>query len=415
MEITTNDRHVLRELAKQVQEIASDPVNDQRKILWTNLNSLKKTRPLVFIFEIPWNEMNYEDELVLQTKDEFCQELELSLRRTLYQWNHMQGDMVVENYLDCPPIIHDTGIGISEDVDMVKTDETSNIGSRHFHIQIKEEEDIEKIKMPIITYDKEKTEERYQCMCDIFDSIMPVRKIGIRGTSIAPWDLLVRLTGIEEILMDLYTRPEYVHKLIGHLTDTYIHRLDQIEALNLLSLNNDNTYHGGGYNYSDELPKEGFNPDKVRTCDMWGRAMAQIFSSVSPAMHEEFALQYENRYLSRFGLNYYGCCEPLHKKIDILRKIPNLRKISMSPWIDVDEAVENMGNDFVFSYKPNPAVLTGDNWDADTARKELINVMQKGKNCTIEFIMKDISTVNHEPQRLWEWAKIAHEVANTNA
>lgn len=31
--------------------------------------------------------------------------------------------------------------------------------------------------------------------------------------------------------------------------------------------------------------------------------------------------------------------------------------------------------------------------------------------CDVELIMKDISTVCHKPQRLWEWSKIAMEVA----
>jgi hypothetical protein len=29
----------------------------------------------------------------------------------------------------------------------------------------------------------------------------------------------------------------------------------------------------------------------------------------------------------------------------------------------------------------------------------------------VELIMKDISTVRYEPKKLWEWAKIASEVA----
>jgi len=39
-------------------------------------------------------------------------------------------------------------------------------------------------------------------------------------------------------------------------------------------------------------------------------------------MHNEFALKYEIPILSRFGLNSYGCCEPLHDKIKYLKQIP---------------------------------------------------------------------------------------------
>jgi hypothetical protein len=30
--------------------------------------------------------------------------------------------------------------------------------------------------------------------------------------------------------------------------------------------------------------------------------------------------------------------------------------------------------------------------------------------CPVEFILKDISTVRYEPQRLWEWADLAMRV-----
>jgi hypothetical protein len=147
----------------------------------------------------------------------------------------------------------------------------------------------------------------------------------------------------------------------------------------------------------------------VRAIDLWGCATAQIFVGVSPEMHEEFALRYERRWLERFGLSYYGCCEPLHHKIHILRSIPNLRKISISPWADVETAVQETNGDYVLSYKPSPAVLAADEWDPEFARRSLREALEKMRGCAVEVIMKDISTVRYEPQRLWEWAKIAAE------
>ena len=49
-------------------------------------------------------------------------------------------------------------------------------------------------------------------------------------------------------------------------------------------------------------------------------------------------MQYDRQWLSRFGLTHYGCCEPVHNKIDMLRTIPNLRRISISPWTDLEKA-----------------------------------------------------------------------------
>jgi hypothetical protein len=102
-------------------------------------------------------------------------------------------------------------------------------------------------------------------------------------------------------------------------------------------------------------------------------------------------------------------------KIDILRRIPRLRKVSMSFRINVDRAVQKVGGDFVFSYKPNPAVLAEDRWRPEVARDELRGVLEKARNCHVELIMKDISTVRYQPQRLWEWEKIAMDVAGQYA
>ncbi len=142
---------------------------------------------------------------------------------------------------------------------------------------------------------------------------------------------------------------------------------------------------------------------------MWGRTMSQIFSGV-PTVHE-FALQYELKFLKRFGLVYYGCCEPLHDKVHILRKIPKLRTISMSPWIDLDRAADNIGRDFVFSHKSNPALVAAPDWNPDAVRADLRRVLDRVRECPVEIILKDISTVGHQPQRLWEWARVAAETA----
>ncbi len=39
-------------------------------------------------------------------------------------------------------------------------------------------------------------------------------------------------------------------------------------------------------------------------------------------MHWEFGLKHELRWLERWGLTYYGCCEPLDVKVGILRASP---------------------------------------------------------------------------------------------
>ena len=406
--VSGKDRSVLRALAEETARIASLPVQEERAGLWRRLNVLERVKPLVWINEIPWHELGLEDQL--ETSDPWCRDLEWGLRRQLYQWEHLPGDMVIENVVYCPLVIEDTGFGMAEVSETRRVTEDSVL-SRRFEPQIKNEEDVLKIRMPTVTLDEEATERNFERMTAILGDIIPVKQRGAAGFWFAPWDILITWWGVQEAMTDLAMRPDLVKLAMDRLVTALLHRLDQYVELNGLALNNDNSRVGsGGYGYTSALPQDGFDPDRVRTVDQWGCATAQIFSDVSPEMHREFALDFELRWLRRFGLTYYGCCEPLDIKLEMLRQIPNLRKISMSPWINTESAASKMGRDFVFSCKPNPAILAEDRWDPDQARKMLRDTLEKTRDCVVEVILKDISTVRYEPHRLWEWAQIAREV-----
>jgi hypothetical protein len=412
IELSGSDREILRTLASQLAEVAALPVHAEKARLWQKLNDLQSQRPMVWVNEICWHEMDVAGELTLRAEHPWAREQELDLRRTLYQWRHLPGDMVVNDWLACPLAIHSTDFGIIEDVDIVTTDAASDIVSRHFHIQIHDFEDLEKIKMPVVTHNERATELRYEAMRDVYAGIMPVRRIGQTHIWFTPWDYLIRWWGIEEAMLDLHERPALVHAAVDRMVDAWMTELDQFVEQNLLSLDCNNTRIGsGGFGYTQALPGSDFGGTSVQPNNMWGCSNAQIFSDVSPAMHWEFAVEHDLRWLARWGLVYYGCCEPLDRKIDILRRIPNLRKISASPWCRTQRLVDKVGTDYVISRKPNPAVFAGDVWRPERARDELRQFLEAARGCHVELIMKDISTVRHHPQRLWEWARIALEVA----
>jgi hypothetical protein len=409
--LAASEKEILRRLGSDIAFIASLPVHKEKAILWQKMNDLKQERPMVWVNEIPWHEMNVDDELTLLTEHPWARDLEQRLRRMIYQWKHLPCDMVVSDYLECPIVYHTTDFGIVEDVDTVFTDVKNEIYSRHFNIQIKEPEDLEKIKLPTITYLEKATRYSLDTMNDIFSGIIPVKKTGQTHIWYTPWDFLIRWWGIEEAMIDLYMRPEMVHAAYEKMVDAWMHELDQFEAQNLLSLDCNNTRIGsGGYGYTSCLPGPDFSGDHVRPINMWGCSNAQIFSSVSPEMHWEFALEHDLRWLKRFGLIYYGCCEPLDLKAEILSRIPNLRKVSISPWANTKKAVEGFGDKYILSRKPSPSIFIG--WDANEARKQLVDFKDAAEGCNIEFIMKDISTVQYKPQKLWEWAEIAMSVVN---
>ena len=108
---------------------------------------------------------------------------------------------------------------------------------------------------------------------------------------------------------------------------------------------------------------------------------------------------------------YYGCCEPLDKKIDILEQIPHLRKISITPWADINNAAEVIGNRYVIANKPNPASVSG-RLDEEALRKEISRILSacKRNGCSFDMVLKDISSVGYDVQNLIRWEQIVMEM-----
>ena len=212
--------------------------------------------------------------------------------------------------------------------------------------------------------------------------------------------------------MDLAWNPRLVSAAMERLVSAHLARLEQWESLNLLACGTGNYPVGsGGPGYSDELPQGDSDAAHVRSSDQWGCASAGILASVSPSMHEEFSVQYESQWLERFGLVYYGDYEPLHHKLGILETIPNLRKVSMSPGADLGVAARQMAGKYVVSLKPDPGALAADTWDLAAEQEDLQFRLRQCEGCAVEIVLGDITSVNGEPQRLWEWVDMAMEVA----
>src|SRR5215469_14755634 len=92
----------LRELGKKVAEIAALPVQQEKKKLWTANNDLKPIRPMVYMDQLPWHEINRSEEMKRHCEDPFLKSVEESLLKILYRWKHFPCDMVVENRIDIP-------------------------------------------------------------------------------------------------------------------------------------------------------------------------------------------------------------------------------------------------------------------------------------------------------------------------
>jgi hypothetical protein len=401
MNVSSAERNVIRELGKRYAEIAALPQQQETIDGWRRINGLKKTRPMVRIAQLPWEELDWGAKDMVNNKGPFAG-IERGLRMTLYTWERFKADMVVMPYFGIGKTVRNEGLGPRPQVERKGL-------SQHFGQQLATIEEVQALRTPVIEVDPESDQRRLAEVSELFDGILPVRLVG-HGRHSGLWDMISTKISPERMLYDLIDRPEYVTVLISKFVEMESGVLDQYEAHGLLEAAPDDIHCTGAF--CDDLPSSGYDGKKATAKDTWTFSMAQMFSEVSPEMQDEFDITPLKPLLERYGLVYYGCCEPLHNKINIVRKIRNVRKISVSPWANKEIAAANIHGDYVFSAKPNPSHVAMGSFDADLIRKDLTETVQicRRHNTPCELILKDVSTVCNDPSRLAKWEKIAMDV-----
>jgi hypothetical protein len=262
----------------------------------------------------------------------------------------------------------------------------------------------------VITVDYKTTLETLDTANRVFGDILRVNLRAVWWWSLGMSYDLARLVGLEKMLYLMYDDPPMVHAIMTRLRDGYMAKLDSLEAENLLSLNNNHAYVGsGGIGYTRELPRRELDASGVKTRDMWCLTESQETIGVSPAQFEEFIFQYQQPIQERFGLNCYGCCEPLDSRWDVVKKTPRLRRVSVSPWANQQKMADLLQEKYIFSRKVAPSPLAVPHVDKEAIRADLRATLDITKGCVVEIIMKDNHTLGKNPQNLVDWVRIARE------
>jgi len=406
MKAKDRETAVVRELAERVMEIAVSDRHVRMRKRFKDSNDLKIVRPPLIMEEIPWHEMNMDGELDCVCEDAVLRRMEYRLRVQLFREKHFRCDNYIEPVWVIDKSFSSTGIGFEIEEKRLSVDKTNNIVSHQYSDVMRDERCLERYHDPVITAHPEEDARNRARAEEVLDGIMPVE---LRGGSIyfSPWDQIAMLRGVEPILMDMYDRPDYLHRIMRLFIRGMQSEMDQKNALGLYDPRAISLHCTPG---AVELPHR---PEEGRyTCrDIWFRTMAQMFSSVSPAAHDEFDLQYTIPLARRCAYTYYGCCEPLHDRIDRLKRYPNLRKIGVSPWASVEKSAEAIGGNYVLSRKPNPANVAL-NTDPDQIRAEIGETARLclRYGCPCDITLKDISTVSYRPRNLIVWAETASAV-----
>ncbi|MBE0696102.1 MAG: hypothetical protein IH586_04190, partial [Anaerolineaceae bacterium] len=219
---------------------------------------------------------------------------------------------------------------------------------------------------------------------------------------------LAELRGLNQLMLDLAESPREVHRLAALLRDGTLKAQAEAEVAGdwstAESLNQASPY-------CAELPPPRANSYGASRKDIFLFIAAQEFTLVSPRMFDEFIVQYQLPIIEHFGLVHYGCCEDLTKKIKVLRQIKNLRSIAVTPLANLARCAEQIGTDYVISWRPNPTDMVCAGFDRQRIRRILSEGFAAARGCFLHINLKDVETVEGHPERLAEWVQLARDIA----
>lgn len=387
-----HDQEVLRPLADAYLALCRQPDQQRRRRDWRSLNSRRPTRPQIYVRAFAWEEMP-EAKSACSTPE--GGRLEAILRHRLF-WGTLDDDSVFEPFITLPACYLHTGWGYA--IPRTTTDHPR--GAFKIDYPIKDLDDLSQLQTPVHAIDLEQTQ-RQQAICqDLLDGILPV--FVDRAPAYRFWNgdistELGYLRGIENIMLDLSDNPDGLHRLCACMSAGILKTHEEAEAAGDWSLL---SHQNQAMPYAEELLPPGPAPASRR--QLWGYMASQEWTLISPQHFNEFLLQYQIPILARFGLTAYGCCEDLTHKIGFLRQIPNLRRISVSPFAQVRACAEQIGTDYVISYRPNPAELLGPHY-RENIRQTLLRDFDLLRGTHFDVTLKDVQTVEGDPRRILDW------------
>ena len=191
--IIANDLEILRGLARRKLEIASDPVNLERKRLWYLLDEGRAERPMVL--SEAWVAYAGLPDSRLYCQEEWARQLESALRFEVFVFEKIRDDHVVEPYVNCNWKVQVSNYGVE-----VKTEwadrVSGNVSSRQWDPPIKDmERDFEKLHPRTFSVDREATQAWKTHLEEVFGGILPVRirggfwwTVGMTWSAIEPQD-----------------------------------------------------------------------------------------------------------------------------------------------------------------------------------------------------------------------------------
>ena len=410
MNISTKDKIILRELAKKQFEYANSPINKERIIEWYEHNDLKGKRPMIHL------EMGaFYNEIIpprLSCESDSARGIEARLYSNFVNHELFNDDYPVPDFF---PVYWDAFIklfGIDIEIEYVKDESGNNtIAHRYKYVVDDLKKDIYKFKKTEYGVQRDRVLEYKATLEELFGDILPVKIVSASPPACPTYDL-VMLMGMENMYFSMYDYPDEFHEVMERITNDYIEffKWQEKEGL-ILPTNGNNIVHWGTWGFTHELSgtKDG-EPCTLK--ETWGYMNSQESVGLSPDMYHEFIFPYYKKIADLFGLFAYGCCEAVHPFWEkSLSSLLNLRKLSISHWADENYMGEQLKHSkVIYQRKPFPNYIsTRGSFDESGFTADIINTLKAAKDCKLEFIIRDICTVNNDIERARRVVEIIRE------
>lgn len=401
---TPDDRSILRDLASRYAEVSHKPIQDERRGLWRRHNSLVPTRPLIYVRAFAWREMPQSE---CFCHDPLYRRIEEQMRMALFRAT-FGDDYVIE------PWVTVRARCITPEVGVWGVPHTwhgrENGGAGVWDAPIADLADLSALVEPHHAIDRQGTARDIERVNEAIGDLITVNVDRRPEYTIWNGDIstqLVYLRGLEQIMWDMMDDPAGLHRLLAFMRDGILRAQREAEEAGDWTLCN---HENQAIPYALELDDPIANSAPVPRQALWVFCASQETTAVGPTQFDEFMLQYQLPIVSQFGLVAYGCCEDLTNKIDVLRQIPNLRRIAVSPMANVARCAEQIGTDYVFSYRPSPADMVGYGFDPQRVRDILTADLEACSDCHVDITLKDVETVQGDQERCQRWVEITREV-----
>ncbi len=398
----------VRELAAEVVNIAREPRMAAIKQRWRDVNGLRRPdHSPVWCNPVGlWKELIPDSGLCC--RDHLLRDMELTFKKLMIK-REIDDDTPVNDYFKSTMIFDVTPDNIWG-VDIVRESLEAEGSAWQYKSALQTADDFDRLCVPEYHYNQQKTAAATAQFEEVLSGVMQVRLVPFGGYfSIATiCSAAANLRGMEQMMMDMMLEPELVHRLMNVIYKGAMRFLDAVETAGKIVPNNDEAMF-----QSDPL-RPGITENDYSLKDCWIAGNSQELDQVSPAMFEEFLLDYQKKIFARFGAVSYGCCENLTNKMDPVLAIPNLKIMVCSAWTNLDKLIAKVGTKhcIMWRHKASDVVCPHDT----AALKQYVNEgARKLQGYYYQTILRELQTQMGHDNRLYEWTQISKEAVTKYA